>query len=112
MKRLVRPSICTSLRCGEPPQPHCRACSHAIYRGKATLNRTTYRWEHNPQFGPLFSRRQDGVCDWTPNGRHPVWIAFQRWHDAKFGKANAAGEVRRNAVTSTGLLGGSNGGGK
>ena len=28
------------------------------------------------------------------------------------GKPNAAGEVRRNAVTSTGLLGGPNGGGK
>lgn len=88
MKRLVRPSICTSLRCGEPPQPHCRDCSHAIYRGKATLNRTTYRWEHNPQFGPLFSRRKVGECDWTPHARHPVWTAFQRWHDAKFGKAN------------------------
>lgn len=49
MKRLVRPSICTSMRCGEPPQPHCRDCSHAIYKGTATLNRTTYRWEHNPR---------------------------------------------------------------
>ena len=88
MKRLVRPSICTSTRCGEPPQPHCRDCSHAIYKGTATLSRTTYRWEHSPQFGPLFSRRKAGECDWTPGARHPVWIAFQRWHDRKFGKAN------------------------
>ena len=92
MKRLVRPWICTSTRCGEPPQPHCRDCSHAIYRGKATLNRTTYRWEHSPQFGPLFSRRAAGECDWIPHGRHPVWICFQRWHDKKFGKANSYGQ--------------------
>jgi hypothetical protein len=109
LNRLVRPSICTSLSCGKPPQPHCRDCSHAIYRGKATLNRTRYRWEHNPQFGPLFSRRKAGECDWTPHGRHPVWIAFQRWHDRKFGKANAP--LERSAVANTlgGVVGNSGG---
>ena len=89
MKRLVCPSICTSMQCGPPPKPHCRECSHAIYKGHAVIAGRVYRWEHSPQFGPLFSRARGGFCDWSPHGRHAVWAAFQKWHDRKFGKAGA-----------------------
>jgi hypothetical protein len=87
MKRLVRPSICTSLSCGAPPRPHCRDCSHAIYEGRASVRGRVYRWEHTPRWGPLFSRKLTGECEWLPGARHPVWTAYERWHDRKFGAA-------------------------
>jgi len=85
MKKLT-PDICTGT-CATMPQYHCRECSHAIFFGKAVVNGIKYRWEHCPRFGPLFSRKKDGECDWTPHQRHPVWKAFQKWHDRKFGRA-------------------------
>ena len=84
-KKPIIPSICTSLICGTP-QDHCRECSHAIYKGSATIDGKLYRWEHGPMFGPLFSRAGKKECNWRPHQRHKVWKAFEKWHDRKFGK--------------------------
>jgi len=91
----VKPDICSSFSGCRPPTNYCRNCSHAHFEGRATIKGRLYRWEFNPVFGPLFSRRDQGECDWTPHARHPVWAAFQRWHDRKFRKANAAADLRR-----------------
>ena len=85
LKPVVRPDICTSMICS-PPQHHCRDCSHAIYKGDVIISGKFYRWEHSPQFGPLFARnRREDDCNWSPSAKHPVWKQFQRWHDKKFG---------------------------
>ena len=85
---IVAPSVCTSMSECQPPRRYCRECSHAIFKGAVTLRGVRYRWEHNPWFGPLFRHRRSGECDWEPHERHPVWAAFDRWHDRKFGKAS------------------------
>lgn len=109
MKAIVRPNICTSLQCS-PPKRHCRDCSHAIYTGRAEIDGRVYRWEHSPQFGPLFSRSRSGECDWSPHARHKVWQVFQEWHDRKFGRANAtalhpqrSGSRQQQIVGNSGL---------
>jgi len=84
-KKPLTPQICTSLNNCEPPKPHCRDCSHAVFKGMCTIGNTTYRWEHSPQFGPLFGRTRFGECRWVPHTRHKVWDAFQAWHDKVFG---------------------------
>ena len=85
----LNPDICTSISC-DPPQEHCRECSHAIYKGSCRIDGRRYIWEHSPMFGPLFSRAGKTECGWTPHPRHPVWKAFERWHDWRFGERGKA----------------------
>ena len=75
---VVQPDICSSFRCN-PPTDYCAKCSHAFFFGSAKVKGITYRWEHNPYHGPMFSRSKDGECLWIPSEKHPVWKAFERW---------------------------------
>jgi hypothetical protein len=75
---MPEPTVCTSMGC-RPPQSYCPNCSHAIYEGAATINDREYRWQHSPQFGPLFWRRMTCKYDWTPHISHPIWRAYEAW---------------------------------
>jgi len=75
---------CTSFRDCEQDNDYCPNCSHAIYKGSATVNGRKYTWEHNPYHGPLFACKQIGKKEWLPNERHPVWDSFQKWYDKNF----------------------------
>lgn len=101
VKGMPCPSVCTSGSCGEPPQPHCRDCSHAIFEHRVMIGDNVYRWEYSPQHGPLFSRKGTGECDWTPNARHKVWKVFQAWHDRTFPKVP---EIRTVQDLKTAIL--------
>jgi hypothetical protein len=77
MKNPRKPWSCSSLSSCEPPQTYCIECSHATFRGQATINGKRYRWEWRPYYGVEFYRR--GEFDWTPNVKHPVWAEFEKW---------------------------------
>jgi len=77
MRKLRKPWLCNSFSGCNPPQTYCIRCSHATFRGQATINGRTYRWEHNPYYGPAFERR--GEFNWHPNPYHPVWEKFDDW---------------------------------
>jgi hypothetical protein len=78
MRKIRSPYRCNSFSGCNPPQTFCIRCSHATFRGQATIRCKRYRWEFNPYFGPEFERR--GKFDWCPNGKHPVWTSFGKWY--------------------------------
>jgi hypothetical protein len=80
----IKLTACTSFRCHDYDCAYCRRCSHAIYRGQATIDGRRYTWEYNPYHGPLFACKAIGKADWYPGERHPVWQAFGRWHTRHF----------------------------
>lgn len=86
----MKPDFCTSLNANCTHFKYCPKCSHAIYRGRARLTSggRLYRWEFSPQYGPVFSRRARGDCNWIPGQRHPVWKAFSEWRARKFERAD------------------------
>jgi hypothetical protein len=77
MKKLRNPYLCNSFGGCNPPQTYCIRCSHATFRGQATIKGKRYRWEYEPYCGPAFERR--GEFNWHPNPHHPVWAAFEKW---------------------------------
>lgn len=91
MSKPIAPDICSSFHCTSYPCDYCRKCSHAYFNGSAVIDGRKYRWEFNPRFGPSFSSRLGGECEWVPNSRHKVWKAFEKWHSKKFGSK----EVRK-----------------
>lgn len=78
---------CTSLRCGSVPgeNPHCDSCSHALYEGHGEdVAGKVWRWTFNPQFGPLFLRKDGEPLARQPiRENHPAWGPFQRWLDKR-----------------------------
>ena len=86
------PDFCNSLVCSATPghHPHCRECSHAYYRGEATVptrrGQVVYRWEFNPRHGPEFSNAH-GRAVTCPS--RALWRAFDAWRLAKFGEGKA-----------------------
>lgn len=85
--RKLKPEICTSGSGCEPPQEHCRECSHAVFVARMKAGGRIYRLEYSPRFGPEFGRAGQKKVDtrWLPRSGHPVWKAFAEWHKRKFG---------------------------
>jgi hypothetical protein len=90
-------SDCTSLACQGYDCDYCPKCSHAIYRGSATIDGRKYTWEHNPYHGPLFACAAIGKEDWLPHHRHAVWKAFSKWHDRHFSNSAISSKDSMNA---------------
>ena len=82
-----KPNVCTSLS-GCNNTKHCRECSHAVYKARLKGRKKSHYVQFEPLFGPLFALRPGDRCNWTPNARHPLWKAFYKWHEEKFGKGN------------------------
>jgi len=72
-----KPTICTSSHCDNLGCDYCPRCSHAIYRGSATIDRRKYEFEFEPMFGVNFKRKNK--YDWIPAQRHKAWKAFEKW---------------------------------
>jgi hypothetical protein len=83
--RYPKPNVCTSFN-NCTGGKHCRECSHAVYKARFLIGKKAYWMTFAPLFGVLFTKRANAICNWTPNKRHPLWGAFNRWHEKKFGK--------------------------
>ena len=81
---VIIPDECTSLIC-EPPNSHCKDCSHALFYGTILTNGKEHKFEFSPQYGVWFLTKTGEHRKRQPAEKNPVWIDFQIWHDAKFG---------------------------
>ena len=80
MKRII-PAICTSSRCNNHGCNYCTACSHAIFEFRPKVNGKVYKGHFEPTFGFLFNRGGlKNEPDWSPNARHPLWKAIDKWY--------------------------------
>jgi hypothetical protein len=64
-------------RC-EQPKSFCIHCSHAKFRGQATINGKRYRWVWEPSYYVIWFEGS-GTGNWHPSSTHPVWKAVEKW---------------------------------
>jgi len=81
---MIKLNSCTSFNCNDYNCDYCHKCSHAYYKGSATIDGRKYKWEFNPWFGPMFSCKTINKHDWLPNQRHKVWQHFDKWYNKHF----------------------------
>ena len=76
------PDECTSLMCSNYGCDYCAECSHAAFDGEGMdCNGRTWRWSFNPMFGPVFLCKDGEPMARQPGEFHPVWDAFNDWHE-------------------------------
>ena len=75
---------CTSLNCKSWGSEYCSRCSHYLKYGLGEdVDGTTWRWEFNPMFGPLFLDEEFEPLYDQPNEKSLCWDTFQKWYDER-----------------------------